>query len=227
MQWSVVIPALNEEENIARAINSALAAGADEVIVVDGGSRDRTREIARMRDCRVLERPRGRAMQQNAGAAAARGDVLLFLHADNWLEPAVGDQLRAAFADERAQAGAFEQRIEAVGAIWRLLEKGNTARARHFGRPYGDQGIFLRRELFDRLGGFPQVKLMEDVLLMRAVRRITRPILLPGPIHVSPRRWLNRGVILQTLLNWSLLAAAKLGVHPDRLARYYRPCVLV
>jgi rSAM/selenodomain-associated transferase 2 len=219
---SVVIPALNEAAHIAQAVRRAWEIGPKEVIVVDGGSADGTLDIARSCRCTALSSPRGRGIQQNAGAAAASGKVLLFLHADTWLDPGAVGQIAAALASVRVCGGAFRQRIEAPGVLYRWLEWGNSLRAR-WGRPYGDQGVFLRRDVFFRAGGFPEVALMEDVLLMRKVRPLGRLVLLPGRIHVSPRRWQKHGVLWQTLRNWRLLAALRFGADPNRLAGQYRP----
>jgi rSAM/selenodomain-associated transferase 2 len=222
MRISVVIPAINEAQTIERAIQSGMAAGMDEVIVADGGSADGTPQLATQSGASVVHGERGRAIQMNLGAQHATGDVLLFLHADNWLDEAAGEQMRACLSDRAILAGAFEQHIDAKGALYRLLERGNSLRAKWRGLAYGDQAIFIRRDTFDRLGGFPQVKLMEDLLLMRALRNVGGKLqLLAGPVHVHPRRWQQRGVIRQTLCNWSLIGSEKLGVAPDRLARFY------
>ncbi len=221
MDISVIIPTWNEAGNVASAVRSALQAGAGEVIVVDGGSRDATAQVAHRSGATVLVGATGRAVQQNLGAAHAQGDVLLFLHADNRLAAGCVRQLRQALQNERVLAGAFRQRIEGAGLLYRVLERGNAARARYWGVPYGDQAIFCRRCVFEQLGGFPQVAFMEDLLLMRELRKRSRPVLLPGPVHVSARRWQQRGVICQTLSNWSLIIARQLGISPNRLARFY------
>ncbi len=218
---SVIIPALNEAPCIAQAIDTAWAAEVEEVIVVDGQSHDATVEIARRHGAKVLSSSAGRAIQQNLGAMKALSEVLVFLHADNWLDPHTGRQIRACLRDPQILGGAFQQRIEASGCLFRLLERGNAARVRWRGMAYGDQAIFMRRETFERLNHFPQVKLMEDVILMRAFRRLTQPILLPGPVHVHPRRWQQHGVIHQTLRNWALRLAHASDFSPDQLARYY------
>jgi hypothetical protein len=119
--------------------------------------------------------------------------------------------------------GAFRQKITSPRPIYRWIEKGNAVRARCWGMPYGDQGIFVRRDTFFELGGFPEVPIMEDVIFMRKFRRRTRIVLLPGPLHVSPRRWEQSGPLTQTVRNWGLLVAERVGVPPRRLARWYRP----
>jgi rSAM/selenodomain-associated transferase 2 len=219
--FSVIIPARNEERSVGLAIDRAWEAGADEVIVVDGRSADATVEVATRCGAQVVHSAKGRALQLNAGALHARGDVLVFLHADNWLAPSVGGQIRHSLRDPGVLGGAMRQSIEAPGLFYRLLEWGNAARARWGGRPLGDQAIFMRRATFDRLGGYPPVPIMEDVLIMRAFRRLAAPILLPGPVHVDPRRWQQHGVARQTLKNWSLRCWHAFGVSPERLARHY------
>ena len=221
VRLSIIIPVLNEAEFVASAVDRAWALLPVEVIVVDGGSSDTTAELARGLRCSFLQAQRGRGQQQNAGARAASGDVLLFLHADVWLEPQASQQIYHALRSTRLH-GAFHQRIESSERIYRLLEKGNALRARVLGLPYGDQGIFVRRDVFFSMGGFAEVPLLEDVQLMRTLRTRGMPALLHGPLHVSPRRWKKHGIVRQTLRNWLLLAAFFLGVSPHRLVRFYR-----
>jgi rSAM/selenodomain-associated transferase 2 len=220
---SVIIPALNEAASIACAARSAWKAGADEVIVVDGGSVDETISVAKAEGCELVVSAPGRAIQQNAGAARAVGDVVLFLHADNHLSPTAIAQACDLLKDRIIEFGAYRQQIDAGGLAYRLLERGNAWRVRCRGLPYGDQAIFMRRTFFESLGGFPEVKLMEDLLMMKKARRISWPRLLDGPVHIDARRWQRHGIIRQTLRNWTLLTAYQLGCSPDSLARYYRP----
>ncbi len=219
---SVIVPALNESARVARAVKSALAGGAQEVIVVDGGSSDDTSHQAALAGAIVTQSPPGRAVQQNAGAARARGNVLLFLHADNWLSVEAIDQIKQHCRQRGRVAGAFRQSIEAGGLAYRTLEQGNALRVRWLGRPYGDQGIFVDRELFMEIGRFADVPLLEDVLIMREIRRHLRPALLPGPIYVDARRWQQRGICRQTLRNWSVLAAHALGWTPANSRGFIR-----
>ena len=217
---SVIIPTLNEAPRIAELIASTRQVGECEIIVVDGGSTDGTLERASSADI-VLSSEPGRAKQQNAGAAASRGDVLLFLHADCRLPVGAFEAIRAAMQDERTVGGCFQQRIAADGWAYRWLERGNARRVRWLGMAYGDQGIFVRRRVFEELGRFADVKLMEDVLLMKRLRRTGRFVLLDERLSVSARRWKRHGIVRQTLRNWLLLTLAMCGVSPNRLARFY------
>lgn len=222
MRLSIVIPTLNEAPRIEHTIQRALELRPLEVIVADGRSQDETDALARSAGAIVVTSDRGRGRQLNAGARAATGDVLLFLHADCWLESSAARQIETALQDETVIGGAFRQRIDHERRVFRWLEWGNAVRVCWRRMPYGDQGIFVRRSAFEAVGGFADVRLMEDVLLMREIRRRGWRIeLLPGPIHVDPRRWLKQGVVRQTLRNWTLLAGLKLGMSPDRLAEFY------
>lgn len=220
---SVIIPTLNEEKLVERAIWSAV--GADEVIVVDGGSNDQSVSLAKQTRATVIESRQGRGVQLRTGAEAATGDILLLLHADSWLHELAIPQLRAKYQATAATGafhGCFRQRIEDSRFRYRLLERGNAIRATWFRTPYGDQAQFVDRKTYDAVGGIDDVPLMEDVLFSRKLRRISRPALLDGPVNLSARRWNRRGVIRQTIKNWSILSAFCLGVSPVKLARWYR-----
>ncbi len=222
MKISCVIPATNEEANIQRCVERAWRAGMDEVIVADGGSSDGTCEAASASDCILVHSPPGRARQQNEGVQRSSGDVVYFQHADNWLEEGGGQQIRDAFERHpNRTCGAFRQRIDADGLKYRLLEWGNSARVTWLGSPYGDQGIFVRREAFDRAGGFPTVRILEELLLMRELRRESWPLLLNGPLVIDARRWEENGVIRQTLRNWKILTLHALGRKPEQLETLY------
>ncbi len=223
MKLSVIIPALNEAHRVDDAIQQAWRLNPLEVIVVDGQSSDATADVCGSHECTLIECEPGRGPQLNAGAANASGDVLLFLHVDCHLPPEATDQIADALADTRVQAGGFRQRIDSEARIYRWIERGNAWRLRHRGVAFGDQGIFMRRAFFDQLGGFPETPIMEDLILMKRARRQTIPVLLPGPLHVSARRWQQRGVVRQTLRNWLLQIAYTLGVPTSRLAGYYPP----
>jgi len=222
MRVSFIIPTMNERSNIAAAVESAWSAGAAEVIVADGGSIDGTLEVAEQVECTLVRSPTGRAIQQNSGAAEASGDVLLFQHADTRLVKDGVRQIEAALGEERVVCGAFAQQIEAGGRLYRWLEWGNAFRVRRMGVAYGDQAVFVRRHVFADVGGFPEVGLLEDLLLMRELRsRYGSPVLLDGPLKISARRWQENGVIRQTARNWFILSLHKLGVRPNALAGFY------
>ena len=217
---SVILPTLNEADRIAGAITSLRRLGPCEIIVADGGSTDDTLARASGADF-VLSAPRGRAAQMNRGAAHARGDVLVFLHADCELEDGAFEVARRTLARPGVAAGCFRMTVTAGGWGYRMIDAAATLRVRLTGIAYGDQGLFVRRDVFDRIGGFPAVSFMEDVLVSRALRRIGRVVVAPARVFVSDRRWRKVGLVRQTLRNWTLTALAVAGVPPDRLARYY------
>jgi rSAM/selenodomain-associated transferase 2 len=220
MTVSVIIPALNEAAGIGDTVARLRRQGAAEIIVVDGGSSDDTAVRARHAD-RVLTSPPGRAAQMNAGAAVAAGEVLLFLHADCTLDDGALTAATAALRRPGVVAGCFTMRVRAEGALYRSIDACATARVRLTGVVYGDQSLFLRRRDFQRLGGFPRVRFMEDILFSRRLRRAGRVVVLRPRVWVSARRWQKVGLVRQTLRNWTLTALALAGVHPDRLAEYY------
>ncbi len=220
MAVSVIIPTLNEASCLAETVRSVRADRPHEVIVADGGSTDATRAVAVDADL-FLEAPRGRANQMNAGAARATGDVLLFLHADCTLEAGALADVERLLRRRDAIAGCFTMTVSAPGLLYRSLDACATARVRLTGLVYGDQGLFLRRADFERLGGFPPLRLMEDVFFSRTLRRRGRVVVSLRRIYVSPRRWQRSGLVRQTLRNWTLTALAAGGIHPDRLAAFY------
>jgi rSAM/selenodomain-associated transferase 2 len=217
---SVIIPTLNEEGCLAQALRALRLQGPREVIVADGGSDDDTRRAAAGAD-RFLVAPRGRAAQMNAGAAAAAGEVLLFLHADCVPEGGALAEAERLLTRPGVAAGCFRMRVAAEGPLYRLIDACATARVRLTGLVYGDQGLFVRRAVFGRAGGFPPLRLMEDVFFSRALCRLGRVVVASRRVFVSPRRWQRAGLVRQTLRNWALTALAAGGVHPDRLAAFY------
>ena len=220
---SVIIPAIHEAEVIERAVRSAVDGGALETIVVDGGSSDETRQRAAAAGATVIVSPPGRARQQNAGARRASGEVLLFLHADNALSPTAISQIAkyCATAPDRSW-GALRQRILDDAWSYRWLEWGNGLRVRWRRLPFGDQAIFVRRTWFDEVGGFPDEPLIEDLILSARLRRLSRPVLLDGPVYVDPRRWRTRGPWRQTWHNFRLQWRHARGASPTELAADYR-----
>lgn len=219
---SIVVPVLEEARGIARHL-AALAPLRDrgcELIVVDGGSRDDTVERARPHADRVLVATRGRAAQLDAGAAVARGGVLLFLHADTTLPAGAVEAVRDAVAGG-ASWGRFDVSIQGAPRLLRVVAAAMSLRSRLTGIATGDQAIFVRADVFRRVGGHPRVALMEDVALSGRLRRVARPACLRLRVTTSGRRWEERGVLRTILLMWWLRLGYALGRHPDSLARAY------
>jgi len=217
---SVVVPTLNEAAVLARTLE-ALPPGFAEVIVADGGSTDATVAIAQAHGARVTVSPPGRGPQMNAGAAAAKGDVLLFLHADTVLPADAPARIAAALAETGAVAGAFLLGIESSDPRLAFIARAANLRTRLTRVPYGDQASFVRRAAFDAAGGFPDVPIMEDVELGRRLKRLGRIVVVPARVRTSARRWEREGVVRTTLRNAALVTLYLLGVHPRRLARWY------
>jgi rSAM/selenodomain-associated transferase 2/rSAM/selenodomain-associated transferase 1 len=218
---SVIIPALNEEANIGAAVQGARDRDA-EVIVVDGASDDETVLRAQEAGARVIMSPRGRAVQQNRGAAAAKGNVLLFLHADTRLPEGYISHVFETLMDPRIVLGAFRFRIDLNRPLIRVIEILTNFRSRFLRLPYGDQGLFMRRTLFHSLGGFPEVPIAEDLFLVRRVAK-TGPIgIAPASALTSARRWETLGPIRATLLNQLMLAGFLLRIPLPTLASLYR-----
>lgn len=220
MSVSIVIPTLNEAGCLGQTLRLLRAERPLEIIVADGGSSDATCALATEADL-LLHVPRGRAAQMNQGAAAARGNVLLFLHADCSLEAGALQAAEHCLRRGDTAAGCFQMAVQTTGWIFRAIDACATARVRLTGLIYGDQGLFVSRRLFEKLGGFPPLRFMEDVFLSKALRRHGRMVVIPRRIFVSPRRWQKVGPLRQTLHNWVLTALAAGGIHPDSLARFY------
>ena len=220
MQLSVVIPTLNEAENIGPLLERlSRAPGVTEAIVSDGGSTDDTRRIALASGVRIVCSDPGRGLQLNAGAREAGGDVLLFLHADVVPPLDLAVQISGALGSG-CVGGNFRLRYPGGGLLGRWLE-ALAPFYRRLGRYYGDSGIFVRSEVYDRIGGFPEIPIMEDVVFVRRLEADRRTAYLPGPMVSSPRRWEGRPA--RTLLLWIFMQFSfALGASPHKLARFYR-----
>lgn len=219
---SVIIPALNEADEIGATLAALPPAAKVESIVVDGGSRDATVAVAAARGVRVLKSRPPRALQMNAGAALASGARLLFLHADTRPPRDLCAQVAATLSRPGAGAGAFRLVIDADRPGLRLIAQAANWRSRLLQMPYGDQALFMGRELFWDLGGFAPLPIMEDYDLVRRLKKRTRVRLAPGAVLTSARRWERHGILATWLCNQWILAAYHLGISPSRLARWYR-----
>lgn len=231
MTIAVVIPTLNEEAAIAHTVRRTAGLGFDEIVVVDGGSRDRTRAIVEaflseaqqsaLGKIFLLVAPPGRARQLNRGAKACRSDVLVFLHADTSLPATARKSIEAALADADIGGGRFDVEFDNASRWSRTISFFMNTRSRLTRITTGDQGQFVRRTVFEQLGGFPDIPLMEDVEFSRRLKRHGATAALKDKVTTSFRRWERRGPLRTVLLMWTLRFLYWLGVSPHRLARLY------
>lgn len=223
---SVVIPVFEEAYTINPTIDHLIKlpfSGQLEIIVVDAGPFPATLAAIHRTDVIKMVAPRGRGPQMNHGAAAAAGEILLFLHADTRLPPDGLASVAAALRQPSIVGGAFRLAIASPQLLFRLIETTANLRTRLTRIPYGDQALFFDRRFFERIGGFSEIPIMEDVELMRRVKRGGHRIrILPGRVSTSARRWRREGIVRCTLRNWMLVTRFLLGDPPDRLARHYR-----
>lgn len=219
---SIIIPVLNEAATIARTLSHLEGGDNLEVIVVDGGSIDETAELAGSRGAKVIQSNPGKAVQMNTGAAAAAGDILVFLHADTLLPEDFSHQIVSALNQNGVAAGAFRLTIDSSGAGIRIIERMANLRSRFLRLPYGDQALFMKKSLFKEIRGFPDLPIMEDFILVRRLKRKGKILIVPAAVVTSPRRWLNLGIFKTWLINQLIIIAYYLGIPPERLTRLYR-----
>jgi rSAM/selenodomain-associated transferase 2 len=221
---SIVVPTLDEELRIGATLAPLQQARRNgvEVLVADGGSLDTTVAIATGLADKVVQAPRGRALQLNAGAAGASGSLFVFLHADSMLPPDFERTLQAAVGAREQAWGRFDVRITGDHRLLRLIGIFMNARSRLTGIATGDQGIFVTRALFERTGGFPSQPLMEDIAFCKSAKRLQRPQCLHAQVSTSGRRWLRQGIWRTVLLMWRLRLAYFFGADPVQLATRYR-----
>ncbi len=218
---SAIIPILNEGKILDQSLSQLKPQlQSHELIIVDGGSTDDSLLIAKKYG-QVISSPQGRARQMNAGAAAATGNILLFLHADVWLDSGAIRGVESAIAAGNI-GGGFKQRIEGGHILYRMIERGANFRAHRLHMFYGDGGIFIRRPHFYQIGGFSNVPILEEMEFSRKLRSLGKTTLVEPGIHISSRRWKKNGIVRTTALNWLITALYSLGVTPFRLARLYR-----
>lgn len=221
MNISVVIPVLNEEKAIGASLGALIALSPHEIIVVDGGSSDRTRDICGTFNATVLTSERGRARQMNHGARHARGEVLLFLHADTRLPPSAIDDIGAALSDPRYLGGRFDVELEGDHWLLKVIGRMISYRSRVTKVGTGDQALFVRREVFERMAGYPDIPLMEDIAFCRALKRAGGVACLHSRVVTSARRWEVDGVWRTMLRMWTLKSLYLAGVSPARLKQFY------
>ncbi|MDT8282325.1 MAG: TIGR04283 family arsenosugar biosynthesis glycosyltransferase [Gammaproteobacteria bacterium] len=222
VKLSIIIPVLNEQENLSR-ISSHLRSirhQGHEVIVVDGGSTDNTLAISYEVADHVIISKAGRALQMNNGAAIASGNVFVFLHADTFLPDNVVQIISASMTEN--SWGRFDVRLSSNRFVYRLIESLMNLRSCFTSIATGDQAMFIERSLFNRVGGFPEIVLMEDIEMSRKLKKIDRPVCIKQKVITSSRRWETRGVVATVLLMWKLRLYYFFGVTPDKLNRLYR-----
>jgi rSAM/selenodomain-associated transferase 2 len=221
VKLSIVVPVLNDAAALSTLLQ--LPRSSDiEWIVVDGGSQDRTIAIAKATAVTLLSSPPGRAVQMNTGAAIATGDILLFLHSDTQLPDNFETLIYQTLAPANVIAGAFELKIDTRLLGIRLIEWGVNARSRLLQMPYGDQAIFLKRTVFEEIGGFPEMPIMEDFELIRRLKQHGKIAIAPAPVVTAGRRWQKLGVVRTTLINQCIILGYAWGISPDRLKTWYR-----
>lgn len=223
MKISIIVPTLNESlllHKLLSSLNKVIDIQT-EIIVVDGGSKDNTLEIASKQAHQVLVTKQGRANQMNYGAASAKGNVLFFLHADSTLTEEVFKKLKEVLQEPAYVGGAFSLQIDSKRYILKIISFVVNLRARFFNLVYGDQGIFIRKEKFDELGGFSAIPIMEDIEFYRRLRASGKTVFLNEKLLTSARRWEKEGIFFTTLRNWLLLIMYYLGMPTERLEKLY------
>ena len=219
---SIILPMVHEEAVIAQTLERLLQQeGSYEIIVVDGGSQDRSAEIARSYPVSVLTSEKGRAIQMNRGALEAKGEIFLFLHADSWLEKGSLIEIENTMKDQEVAGGCLTQKIEAPNPFYRVLEASGTLRARGLHLFYGDQAIFIRKRIFDKLKGYPPMPLFEDLALSQRLKLEGKTAVLSKQVFTSARRWENKGMFRGSLRNMLLVVLYGMGIAPQTLAKFY------
>jgi rSAM/selenodomain-associated transferase 2 len=224
---SVIIPTLNEEKSLPQTLACLSASGVTEIIIVDGGSTDGTLSIAQefcacTANARVITSPQGRARQMNEGAKDSQSEILLFLHADTQLPVQAGRIVESALTKRDAVGGRFNVRFDNPSAWSRVISSFMNHRSRLTGIATGDQALFVRRQVFELLGGFAQIPLMEDIEFSSRLQQAGRTVALRDAVVTSFRRWDKQGPLRTILFMWTLRFLYWVGVSPHRLARVYR-----
>jgi rSAM/selenodomain-associated transferase 2 len=221
LKVSIIIPTLNEELILENTLSQIQQLSPHEVIVSDGGSTDNTCRIAEKLSFRVITGPSGRALQMNAGANEATGDILLFLHADNRLEPESYGKMLECMSNPKWVGGAFTLSIESAKWSLKLITQLANIRSKYFGLAYGDQGFFVRKEVFKDLHGFSPIPICEDLDFYRRMKARGPVILLKEKAYTSPRRWTQEGIFFTTARNIIIAGLFRLGFPPRILTKWY------
>ena len=224
--FSVIIPVFHETEIVNTLIKNLCEHHFHEnleIIVVDGANQQDTIDVIHADNVVCLASEKGRARQMNAGASVARGEVLIFLHADTLVPDSAFSCIKSVLEDTKVVGGAFDLGIQSDRLIFKIIGKIASLRSRITRIPYGDQGIFIRRKYFRSIGGYRDLPLMEDVEIMQRIKsRGDKISILPEKVYTAPRRWEGEGILYCTLRNWIVLLLYCFGVSPHKLARYYR-----
>jgi len=224
-KFSIIVPVLNEQGRINSFLDKINRQSYDsnfEIIIVDGDSHGGTVNAVRDNTVICITCPKGRGRQMNAGTAKARGEILIFLHADTTLPDNALEKISLALQNTNYVGGAFDLKIDSDRLFLRYISVRASLRSRWNRIPYGDQAIFIRKEYFDEIGGFKEIPLMEDVDLMRRIKKDGKKIIiLPDKVTTSARRWENDGALYTTIRNRILVGLFYLGVSPHKLAKYY------
>jgi hypothetical protein len=230
---SIIIPTLNEEQHVGICLDHLLTQARSrydllnvldeppEIIVVDGGSTDRTVQEVAARGVRLIRSVPGRGQQQHCGAEAASGEILLFLHCDTVLPETFPKDICSALQGKNIAAGAFRLKINGKGLGFRLIEAGILLRSQLLILPYGDQALFMHRKTYFTAGGFPRQPIMEDVALIHRLKKLGRIVLTQAHVTTSARRWQQHGLVKTTLINQLMLLGRAMGISPQQLARFY------
>ena len=219
---SIIIPTLNAADRIESTLASVITDPGVEVLLVDGGSTDQTVDIAKSYGVSILCSTPGRARQMNVGAAAASGDIFIFLHGDTVLPDGFADMVRKTLVAPEVSAGAFRLSFSPANRAMALIAWGANLRSSLLQMPYGDQAIFVRKETFTDMGGFPEMMFLEDLELVRRLKRLGRVVTRPEAIITSPLRWQQHGILGNTMRNQFILIGFFLGVDVERLSNWFR-----
>jgi rSAM/selenodomain-associated transferase 2 len=217
---SIIIPVLNEESDIGPCLDN-LAQNTSEILVVDGGSTDKTLEEAEKRDVKIIVAAPGRGSQQHAGALQAEETTLLFLHCDTRLPDNFSAEIQSILQKKNTAAGAFRLNIHATGKGYRIVEWGVNLRSRVCQLPYGDQALFMKQETYFTAGGFPAEPILEDVALVSRLKQLGKITIADSAAITSARRWQKHGIIKTLVINQLMLVGRMLGISSERLARWY------